>query len=237
MPRIVPFPTEDIQYPGVKEFAQRARANLEMAHDAIIEARVTATYHANRHRSEEVPYQEGDLAYLSTANLNLPKRRARKLAPKFIGPFRVLQAFPDSSNYILELSPELVARRIHPKFHGSLLRPHEPNDEITFPSRESKHFYDFGMPDDDEWFVDEIIGHRFTDDAIEFHVRWTAGDHTWEPFSGVKSLEALDHYYALMGVKRWQALRRKPIASSSLHLGTDKAPKLVGARRSSRIRK
>ena len=47
MPRIVPFPTEDIQYPGVKEFAQRACANLEMAHDAIIKARMTATYHTN----------------------------------------------------------------------------------------------------------------------------------------------------------------------------------------------
>ena len=75
MPRIVPFPTEDIQYPGVKEFAQRTRTNLEMVHDAIIEARMTTTYHANQHQSEEVPYQEGDLAYLLMAHLNLPTRR------------------------------------------------------------------------------------------------------------------------------------------------------------------
>jgi hypothetical protein len=75
MPRLAPFPTHDIKYRGVKEFAQRARANLKMAHDAIIEARIHSTYQANIHRSEEKPFEIGDLAYLSTANLNSLKRR------------------------------------------------------------------------------------------------------------------------------------------------------------------
>ena len=65
------------------------------------------------------------------------------------------------------------------------------------------------MPDDDEWLVDEIIGHRFVNKSIEFNVRWTAGDHTWEPYTHVKDLEALDNYYALMGVTRWQSLSHK----------------------------
>ena len=47
-----------------------------MAHDAIIEAHVHSTYQANRHHSEEKPFEVGDLAYLSTANLNLLKRHA-----------------------------------------------------------------------------------------------------------------------------------------------------------------
>jgi hypothetical protein len=146
LPRLTPFPLNDIKYRGVKEFAQRARANLEIAHDAIIEACIIATFQANRHRAEEPPLRPGDLVYLSTANLNLPKRWARKLAPKYIGPFKVTKAFPDTSNYTLELSEELVARRIHPKFHVSLLRRYEPNNDVIFPSRESKRFYDFRMP-------------------------------------------------------------------------------------------
>ena len=226
MPRLIPFPSDDIKFRGVKEFAQRARANLEIAHDAIIEARVVTTYQANKHRSEEKPFEVGDLAYLSTVNLNLPKSRARKLAPKYIGPYKVTEAFPDTSNYVLELPDELVARRVYPKFHVSLLRPHEPNDDSLFPSRESKRFYDFGMPDDDEWLVDEIIGHRFTGKSIEFNVRWTAGDHTWEPYNTVKDLEALDHYFALMGVSRWQSLARKAndplVVSSAPHGRTRK---------------
>ena len=56
------------------------------------------------------------------------------------------------------------------------------------------------MPDNDEWLVDEIIGHQFVGKSIKFNVRWTAEDHTWEPFTNVKELKALDHYFALMGM-------------------------------------
>src|ERR1700738_2901254 len=103
IPRLVPFPAEEAKYKGVREFAQRVHSNLEMAHDAIIEARVKATYQANHHHSEETVFKVGDLVYLSTANLNLPKQRARKLAPKYIGPFKVLEVFPETSNSVLKL--------------------------------------------------------------------------------------------------------------------------------------
>ena len=119
------------------------------------------------------------------------------------------KAFSDSSNYELELLEELKARHIHPHFHVLLLRPFEPNDDTLFPGRESKQFYNFGMPDDDEWLINAIMGHRFVGRSIEFNVRWTAGDHTWESYAHVKDLEALDHYYALMGVTCWQLLAKK----------------------------
>ena len=76
MLQITPFEAKDTMYPSIKEFAQHARANLEIAHDSIIEARATSTYHANRHRSDERPYEEGDLVYLSMVNLNLLKMHA-----------------------------------------------------------------------------------------------------------------------------------------------------------------
>ena len=170
MPQLTPFPTDDIKYRGVKEFAQRARANLAIAHDAIIEARVLSTHQAKRLRMEEHPFLVGDLVYLSTANLNLPKWRARKLAPKYIGPFEVTKAIPEKSDYELALSKELITQRIHPRFHVLFLRRHEPNDDLLFPSWESKQIYDFGMPDNEEWLVDEIVGHRFNNRSIEFHV-------------------------------------------------------------------
>lgn len=200
---------EDAKYKGVADFAQRAISNIAIAHDAIIESRISATHFANRSRIPEVPFKIGALVYLSTKNLNLPKARARKLAPKFIGPFEVLEAFPKTSNYRLSLSDDLVARGIHPNFHASLLRPHEPNDEVTFPGREAKVFYDFGMPDEQEWFVEEINGHRWIGKRVELRVKWTAGDHTWEPYKNVSEVAALDDYFALMGVTTWQALARK----------------------------
>ena len=73
-----------------------------------------ATYHANRHRSKETPFEVGDLAYLSTINLDLLKSRACKLAPKYIGPFKVTKVISEKSNNELQLSAKLVVRCIYP---------------------------------------------------------------------------------------------------------------------------
>ena len=59
--------------PGVKLFVQQVIQNLEMAHDAIIESQVVQTYHANKKRKEGKTLQIGDLVYLSTVNLTMPK--------------------------------------------------------------------------------------------------------------------------------------------------------------------
>ncbi|KZT31312.1 hypothetical protein SISSUDRAFT_995295, partial [Sistotremastrum suecicum HHB10207 ss-3] len=77
------------EYPGVRVFVQRIKDALISAHDAILAARVKSTVQANKHR-KIVPFVPGDLVYLSTENLRLPKNKARKLAPKFIGPLKIL---------------------------------------------------------------------------------------------------------------------------------------------------
>ena len=61
---------------GIKDFANQALQNLADAHDAIIESRVFQAKNANTKRSEEPKIKAGDLVYLSTRNLNLPKGRA-----------------------------------------------------------------------------------------------------------------------------------------------------------------
>ena len=209
MPRTMEGMKTESSYIGVREFAQRARHNLEMAHDAIIESRIRQTFQANKLRQEEPEFQPGDMVYLSTQNLALPKGRARKLMPKFIGPYKVADSHPDTSNYTLELPEELRRRRIHPTFHASLLRRHEPNDDALFPGREARSYYDFGNDDQQEWLVDEILSHRWDGRRIEFLVRWTLGDCTWEPYEHCKELSALDEYLTLHGVKTWRALARK----------------------------
>lgn len=193
--------------PGVKAFADQAIDNLEMAHDAIIESRVYQTYHANKRRRDESllhgvenKIQEGDLVYLSTENLNLPKGRAKKLLPRYIGPYEVIKAHAETSNYTLRLPEDLAKRRIHPTFHVSKLRRHEPNDDRLFPHREVRRYYDLGNPKDGEWSVDEIIDHKWTRNKLTFLVRWDLGDETWEPVEHVQDCSALDGYLELLGV-------------------------------------
>ena len=179
-----------------------------MAHDAIIESRVIQTHYANRRRRDKPDVNVGDLVYLSTQNLTLPKGRARKLLPKFIGPLKVLECHHDTSNYVLELPQELKDRRVVPTFHVGLLRRHEPNDDSLFPRRDTKVFYDFGVDNEAEWLVDEITAHKWDGNRIEFLVKWNLGDSTWEPYTECKELEALDNYLELAGVRSWKQLPR-----------------------------
>ena len=179
--------------PGVKSFVQQAIQNLEMAHDAIIESRVVQTYHANKKRKEGKTLQIGDLVYLSTVNLTMPKGRARKLVPRYIGPMKVLKSDGANDTYTLELPEELHKRRIHPTFHIGLLCRYERNDDVLFPKRDTHAFYDVGQSDEDEWFVDKIIAHRWAGNKIEFLIKWNLGDSTWEQSSNCEELEALSN--------------------------------------------
>jgi hypothetical protein len=111
----------DTKFTGVRQFVQQARTNLLAAHNAIIESRISQTFHANKKHRASLGYRRGDKVYLSTKNLTLPKCRARKLVPRFIGPYWVTEAHNEASTVTIELPPELVSRRIAPTFHASLV--------------------------------------------------------------------------------------------------------------------
>jgi len=80
------------------------------AHDEVIEPRVKQTCQANKNR-RRAEFTEGDLVYLLMKNLKLPKHRAQKLTPKYIGPFRIVKEMEKGVTYQLELSPELKKER------------------------------------------------------------------------------------------------------------------------------
>ena len=134
------------------------------------------------------------------------KGRVRKLMPRFIGPFKVLKVDRQTSNYQLELPDEMKSCHILNQFHTDRLRPCLENDEKLFPGREVKYFYDYGTPEDEEWYVDAIIGHTWEGRKIKFHVKWSLGDTTWEPYEHCKDLIALDEHLALRHVSDWQKL-------------------------------
>ena len=89
-------PTE---YPSVRNFALQKKLAIMSAHDSIIAARVKQTRNANRRRQKS-PFVEGGLAYVSTKNMSVPKGLARKLVPKYIGPYKVMRDFGNFSYQI-----------------------------------------------------------------------------------------------------------------------------------------
>ena len=136
----------------------------------------------------------------------MPKARAWKLMPKYIGPYKILACNRENSHYMLELPEELLKRRIHPTFHARLLRPAIENNDACFPNREATFFYDFGNDPGREWNVDLIVDHKHSGNSVLFDVQWETGKITHEPYNNCKELEALDRYLELHGVKHWHEL-------------------------------
>ena len=186
------------EFPGVQKFAKQMKLAIMRAHDSIIASHIENTIQANKKRSL-ANYKEGDLVYLSTKNISLPKGLARKLAPKYLGPFVITRILKEGATYQLDLSEELVKRGINPAFHVSLLKPHVPNDDRCFPGRLPSQIPGFGKRTD-EWVVKAITDHQGKGINSEFEITWKAGDKTWAPYREVAHLITMERYCELMGV-------------------------------------
>ena len=126
--------------------------------------------------------------YLSMQNLALPKDRARKLVPKFIGPYTVKEVHNAASTVTLELPEELMRRQIMPTFHASLIRWHVVNNDDLFSHCEANLFYNFSADEEQEWLINEIIAHWWSNSKdLALQLKWTLGDVTWEPLQHVRS--------------------------------------------------
>ena len=195
------------EFPAVRNFALQKKLAIMSAHDSILSARVKQTRDANRKR-RIAPFQQGELVYLSTKNISFAKGLARKLLPKFIGPYKILQDFGNSS-FKLELPAHLKRRGIHDVFHSSLLREHLPNDDRLFPGRLDTQVG--STPEvDGEWAVDRILSHSGSKTDSIFEIKWKTGDVTWLPYYQITHLQALTEYLDLLGKKD---IRKLPYGS------------------------
>ena len=121
-----------------------------------------AKYYNQQHTPRQ--FKRGDLVMLSTRNLKF--KVSKKLSPKFIGPFRVLDPI-GSQAYRLALPTQY--ERIHNVFHVSLLEPWNP--------RSGDYSEEFlKMPDledeSDEWEVEDIVGDQRYKRQSYFLVKW-----------------------------------------------------------------
>ena len=109
MPQIGMPTLFDTTFKDVKQFTLQAKWDLMAAHDTIIANHIQQMIHANKKHHASDLYHVGDHVYLSTQNLTLPKSRARKLVPKYIGPYKVVKAHNEASTVTLKLPLALVA--------------------------------------------------------------------------------------------------------------------------------
>ncbi|KAF7348752.1 Retrovirus-related Pol polyprotein from transposon 17.6 [Mycena venus] len=186
------------EYAGVANFALQRRLAIMSAHDSMIAARVKQTRNANRKR-QAAPFENGDLVYLSSKNVTFEKGLARKLIPKYIGPYAIIRDFGNNS-FQLDLPANMKQRGVHDVFHSSLLRIHVPNDDRRFPGRLECQLGISLNDETNEWAVDRVLSHHGRRSKALFEILWKSGDKNWMPYPQAKRLEALNEYFEAIGI-------------------------------------
>lgn len=152
------------EIPAVEDRENRMRAVRESMREhwqSAVEAQ--KKYYDKKHTP--LILKKGALVGLSTKNLRV--KTPRKLTPKYIGPFRVVEAVGPLA-YRLAL-PEKYDR-LHPVFSVGLLEPwklrkrEQPDDFLKMPDLED---------DPDEWEVEEVRGIRKKEGDTFYLVKWT----------------------------------------------------------------
>ena len=171
------FPTiESVEsrVPAVAEFIDRIKESIAIAKDNHLTAKTIQTRQANRSRRPDPGYKEGDMVLLDSRNIRKRIKKTGKTAkfyPRYIGPFKVIEAWPNTSTYKLELLPTVDFDSIHPVFHTKLLRPHVPNDPERFPDREPPRPLPI-IPEDEQYEVESIVDHRTRRGKNQYLVHW-----------------------------------------------------------------
>uniref|UniRef100_A0A0W0G6M7 Putative polyprotein n=1 Tax=Moniliophthora roreri TaxID=221103 RepID=A0A0W0G6M7_MONRR len=187
----------EVEYLGVRTYLDKLKGAVMKAHNSVIASRVKQVRDANWQRRPS-PFVKGDLVYLSTKNLTLPKGLAHKLALKYIGPYKIIKNF-NNNTYRLDLPSHLKARGMHDSFYASLLQVHVPNNDQWFPGRQENQVADFGIKNQHKWAVDKIVAHSRNSKHTLFKTHWKSGDQTWLNYKQVVKLDILTDYLDTIG--------------------------------------
>ncbi|KAG6870339.1 hypothetical protein C0995_013691 [Termitomyces sp. Mi166 len=93
-------------------------------------------------------------------NKKLAAKKANKAKAEAALQHRAINDFSGRIPDRLGLPTALQAQQIVPKFHVLLLRPYLENNNAMFPNCATPGPYDFSIAKDQEWFVDDLLGHR-----------------------------------------------------------------------------
>ena len=170
--------------PGAADFRKRIQDAVADAKAALKKAQHYMKVSADRYRRVHPMYSVGQEVLLSTKNLafkGFKGQHARKLLPRWIGPFKVA-AIVGRTAVKLSL---LESMGVHPVFHVSLLKPYVHGSTGVAPPvvRALDNTWEFE--------VERIVGERGRGKTKEYLVRWANWGPThdsWEPAAALKNM-------------------------------------------------
>jgi len=173
---------------AASDFIEHWHNMMTIAKDHLREAQERQTKYANNHR-RHLMFKTGDQVLLSMKNTNNPvdrNRPTKKLTPRFMGPYTIIQVVSPVA-YKLNL-PETM--KTHPVFHVSLLKPYQHSpDEFARPTPPPPAIVesDTGR---EEYEVETILDKRIIRKKTQYLVKWVGyplHDATWEPVQNLSN--------------------------------------------------
>jgi hypothetical protein len=155
--------------PSAKRHFTLIMENVKQAQKAMERAQQRMKAQYDKHHKEG-ELKEGQLVLLATTNLKL--KGCPKFLPKFVGPFKILQAVSTHA-YKLELPTTWF---IHPVFHVSLLKPYVADG--TFQPAELPR-----LLQDDSYTIDGIYEHKIQRSGKGYKYMFLCGYNDCEPAS------------------------------------------------------
>jgi hypothetical protein len=180
-------------FPRISAPAVENRLNelMKIRQEALAAHELARQLMIQRKPGDFVPFEKGDLVWLSSKNINIPIE-SPKLKPKRLGPFKILEKISKHS-YRLELPFQW--KKIHPVFHAVLLTPyretpeHGPNYIKPPPDLIDGH---------EEYEVEAILAHKRKGNTILYLTKWKgygSNDNTWEPETNLSNSEEILETY------------------------------------------
>lgn len=173
--------------PSVSDFVDSQATALAHAHDAIIDAQNRQKAQADKSR-RPITFAVGDMVFLSAENISAAShanRPSKKLEPKYLGPYKILEQLNDNA-FKLDLPSTM---RHHPVFNADLLKPYTaspPEFEHRTPPRPPPEL----VEGEEEYEVERILDFRMFGRTPKWLVAWkgyTMDDCTWEPKSSLRN--------------------------------------------------
>ena len=193
--------------PAAEIFVKELGEELIRAKKCLADYQSKMKISADKKRSD-VQFAVGEKVLLSTKNLKLKGDLPRKMWPRFIGPYKVLQVIRGTA-YKLELPTGL---RVHNVFHASLLHKYQQGPNMLKPL--PVHIIDGEL----EYTVEAIMAHKVVKgrsskrgkalDKVMFLTAWEGYDRShdsWEPGEMLQDTQALELYLQAV-VKRGEVL-------------------------------
>jgi reverse transcriptase-like protein/integrase-like protein/chromodomain-containing protein len=176
------------------QLLKKLRETRDFVQATMAAAQDTQEKQANAYRSQATVYQVGDKVWLSLENIK-SNRRNKSLDHRY-AKFTVLEVL-SSHNYKLDTPPG-----IHNVFHTRLLRPAN-NDPLQGQAISEPQPFGLLIDNNLEYEVESILDQKKAPgrgNHQQYLIKWKGYTQpTWEPYSFVKDLAALDTWEASRG--------------------------------------